>query len=85
MTSETYCIDCISFFFQKGSSILQQVVAATRAWVHDAVRVVAVQAAGRHSTRVWLSCPTNLNLHHTLLLHRDKVLLCPLGSRPLHI
>ncbi|XP_050686791.1 putative neural-cadherin 2 isoform X2 [Eriocheir sinensis] len=58
---------------EKGSSILQQVVAAARAWVQDAVRVVAVQGVGRHSTRVWLSCPTSQNLHHTLLLHQDKI------------
>lgn len=50
-------------------------VAAARAWVQDAVRVVAVQGVGRHSTRVWLSCPASQNLHHTLLLHRDKVSL----------
>lgn len=57
--------------------MLQQVVAAAREWVRDAVRVVAVQGAGRHGTRVWLSSPASHNLHHTLLLHRDKVSLSP--------
>ncbi|XP_045113360.1 putative neural-cadherin 2 isoform X2 [Portunus trituberculatus] len=58
---------------EEGSSILQQVMRAVRAWVRGAVRIVAVQGVGHHSSRVWLSSPADQNLHHTLLLYRDEI------------
>ncbi|XP_071548441.1 LOW QUALITY PROTEIN: putative neural-cadherin 2 [Panulirus ornatus] len=64
---------------EAGTSILQQLVVAARAWVKGSdvgVKAVSVQPLETHrtpSTRVWLSSPGVSNLHHILLHRKDEL------------